>query len=126
MSALRLKGASLNDLGIDFILPGYPEVLLKPCGDQIELTVDNLEEYLALITRVTLLDSVRPSMTAFRRGFNTVFPIDDLMKFEPFELDALLCGAMEAWDPIVIRTAIKADHGYTLERYLYSVFVYSL
>ncbi len=35
MSALRFRGSSLEDLCLDFSLPGYPEFMLKPGGGDI-------------------------------------------------------------------------------------------
>jgi len=39
-------GGSIEDLDLDFVLPGYPNIELKKGGKDIHVTLDNLEEYL--------------------------------------------------------------------------------
>lgn len=46
MESLTLDGCSVEDLDLDFILPGFPNIELKKGGKDIPLTLDNLEEYL--------------------------------------------------------------------------------
>lgn len=43
---LTMDGCSVQDLGLDFVLPGYPQVELKKGGKDIPVTLDSLEEYL--------------------------------------------------------------------------------
>ena len=54
LNNLTLDGCSIDDLHLDFILPGYPNIELKKGGIDIPVTLDNLEEYLHV--------SVAPSM----------------------------------------------------------------
>lgn len=50
MSSLSLSGGgTIEDLDLDFILPGYPNIELKKGGKDIHVTVDNLEEYLKVL-----------------------------------------------------------------------------
>ena len=46
LESLTLDGCSIEDLGLDFILPGYAHIELKKGGKDIAVTLDNLEEYL--------------------------------------------------------------------------------
>ena len=41
-----MDGCSIEDLDLDFTLPGYPNIELKKGGKDIPVTLDNLEEYL--------------------------------------------------------------------------------
>ena len=43
---LTMDGCSVEDLGLDFVLPGYPNIELKKGGKDIGVTLDNLDEYL--------------------------------------------------------------------------------
>ena len=47
LSSLTLSGGgTIEDLDLDFVLPGYPNIELKKGGKDIHVTLDNLEEYL--------------------------------------------------------------------------------
>ena len=48
---LTMDGCTIDDLGLDFVLPGHPNVELRKGGKDIAVTLDNLEEYL----RVSIL-----------------------------------------------------------------------
>ena len=41
-----MDGSSVEDLDLDFTLPGYPHIELKKGGKDIAVTIHNLEEYL--------------------------------------------------------------------------------
>lgn len=41
-----MNGCSVEDLGLDFTLPGFPNIELKKGGKDIPVTIHNLEEYL--------------------------------------------------------------------------------
>lgn len=51
---LTLDGVPIEDLNLDFTLPGYPNIELKKNGKEIAVTLDNLEEYVKLLTYWTL------------------------------------------------------------------------
>lgn len=44
-----MNGCSVEDLGLDFTLPGFPNIELKKGGKDIPVTIYNLEEYLRVI-----------------------------------------------------------------------------
>ena len=46
LESLSLDGCSVEDLGLDFTLPGYGHIELKKGGKDIVVTLDNLEEYI--------------------------------------------------------------------------------
>lgn len=41
-----MDGCAIEDLGLDFQLPGHPHIELKKGGKDLAVTLDNLEEYL--------------------------------------------------------------------------------
>lgn len=69
---LLLGGASVEELCLDFTLPGYPEYELKEGGAECSVTLANLEEYVTLLLQATLDTGVAPQVDAFRTGFNQV------------------------------------------------------
>ncbi|KAG5064939.1 hypothetical protein AAZX31_04G003500 [Glycine max] len=107
---LYFHGAPIEDLCLDFTLPGYPEYTLKP-GDEI-VDINNLEEYISLVIDATVKTGIMRQIEAFRAGFNQVFDISSLQIFTPQELDNLLCGRRELWEAETLADHIKFDHGY--------------
>ncbi|MFS7930047.1 putative HECT domain, armadillo-like helical, HECT, E3 ligase catalytic domain-containing protein [Helianthus anomalus] len=108
---LKFRGAPVEDLCLDFTLPGYPDFVLKTGDDNVDL--NNLEEYISLVVDATVKTGIARQMEAFRAGFNQVFDISALQVFSPSELDYLLCGRGELWEADTLVEHIKFDHGYT-------------
>ncbi|KAG8368087.1 hypothetical protein BUALT_Bualt15G0008800 [Buddleja alternifolia] len=108
---LRFRGASVEDLCLDFSVPGYPQYILKP-GD-VNVDMSSLGEYISLVVDATVGAGIMRQMEAFRSGFNQVFDISTLKVFSPNELDYLLCGRRELWKAESLVDHIKFDHGYT-------------
>lgn len=53
LSSLTLSGGgTVEDLDLDFVLPGYPNIELKKGGKDAHVTLDNLEEYLKVLALV--------------------------------------------------------------------------
>ena len=44
-----MDGCSIEDLELDFTLPGYPNIELKKGGKDKRVTLENLEEYLQVV-----------------------------------------------------------------------------
>ena len=72
IAGLRLEGRKVEDLYLDFSMPGFADWELKPRGADIDLTIDNVEEYVALTVKALLEDGVRLQLDAFRSGFEEV------------------------------------------------------
>ena len=112
-ASLTLDGADVADLGLDFTLPGQPEVELSPGGASRDVTLDNVGEYVQRVLDVSLAEGVKAQVGAFRAGFSAVFPIERLSAFASDELDVLLNGSRERWEASTIIEFLKFDHGYT-------------
>ncbi|KAL5199719.1 hypothetical protein ABZP36_020922 [Zizania latifolia] len=110
---LRFRGASIEDLCLDFTLPGYPDYVLKEGEESTIVNIYNLEEYVTLVVDATVKSGIMRQVEAFRSGFKQVFDISSLKIFKPQELDYLICGRQEIWEPESLVDNIKFDHGYT-------------
>lgn len=108
---LRFRDTAIEDLCLDFTVPGYPDYVLKTGEDNVDIT--NLEEYISLVVDATVKSGIMRQVEAFRAGFNQVFDISSLQIFSPNELDYLLCGRRELWEADTLVDHIKFDHGYT-------------
>lgn len=91
------NGVCIEDLSLDFTLPGYPEVELVENGSQVMLTIDNVDQYLDRVIDMTLGSGVRRQVDAFRTGFSQVFPYSALSAFTPDELCSLFGRVEEDW-----------------------------
>jgi E3 ubiquitin-protein ligase TRIP12 len=95
--ALTIENCRVDDLGLDFTLPGYPTIELLPNGSQIAVTIDNVELYLEKVIDMTLGSGVQRQVDAFRAGFTQVFPYSALSAFTPDELVMLFGRVEEDW-----------------------------
>ncbi|KAJ3411244.1 Ubiquitin fusion degradation protein 4 [Chytridiales sp. JEL 0842] len=116
LSEITVKGAKLEDLCLDFTMPGYPEIELIPNGSDTPLTLDNVSEYVDMVVELTVGSGVAKQIDAFRSGFNRVFAVSDLRSFSVQELGLLISGnENEDWSIETLVDCIKADHGYTAD-----------
>jgi len=94
---ITIDKIKLDDLYLDFTLPGYPEIELVPNGSQVRLTIDNVDLYLEKVIDMTLGKGVRRQIDAFQAGFSQVFPYSALSAFTPAELCTLFGRVDEDW-----------------------------
>ncbi|KAL8152697.1 hypothetical protein V2J09_010457 [Rumex salicifolius] len=111
---LSFRGMGIEDLYLDFTLPGYPDYFLADQDGHSVVTLDNLEEYVSLVVDATLNAGIYRQVEAFMSGFNKVFPITHLRIFTEEELELLLCGESDSWVSTELLDHIKFDHGYTV------------
>ncbi|KXJ97392.1 hypothetical protein Micbo1qcDRAFT_7468 [Microdochium bolleyi] len=110
-----VDNVSLEDLALDFTLPGYPEIELIPGGSSEAVTIYNVDTYLDKVIDMTLGDGVKTQINAFRTGFSQVFPYSALSAFTPDELVSLFGRVEEDWSLETLMDSIKADHGYNMD-----------
>ncbi|KAF2136462.1 uncharacterized protein K452DRAFT_302736 [Aplosporella prunicola CBS 121167] len=111
---IQVAGCHINDLGIDFTLPGYP-IDLIPGGSEIPVTIDNVGLYVEKVLDFTLGSGVERQAESFRIGFSQVFPYSALKAFTSDELVMLFGRVEEDWSLETLMDSIKADHGYNLD-----------
>ncbi|KAF8397626.1 hypothetical protein HHK36_016546 [Tetracentron sinense] len=107
------RNTRIEDLCLDFTLPGYPDYMLTSGPDKM-VNMINLEEYVSLTVDATVNSGIFRQVEAFKSGFNQVFPIKSLQIFTEEELERLLCGEQESWASNELLDHIKFDHGYTV------------
>lgn len=112
---IRINDAKIEDLGLDFTLPGYSNIELTPSGADVPVTIENVNSYIKKVVEVTLSSGVQRQVDAFRSGFSQVFPYSALKAFTPDELVMLFGRVEEDWSLETLMDSIKADHGYNLD-----------
>ncbi len=109
-----LSGIPIDDLCLSFVLPGDDAFDLCPGGINTTVTSQNASRYVDCVYAALLDTGIRAQMTAFRQGFNRIFPLEHLEIFYEDEIEDILCGdSNEAWTPESLTAAIKCDHGYS-------------
>ncbi|KAJ1931228.1 Ubiquitin fusion degradation protein 4, partial [Linderina pennispora] len=108
--------ASVDDLSLDFTLPGYPDIELREGGSSIPVTINNLPAYIDQVAQWTLGKGIQRQVHAFCDGFDKIFPVRDLSIFAPAELSRLVgpSSDSEDWGMATLLGTVKADHGFSL------------
>ncbi|MCJ1474222.1 Ubiquitin fusion degradation protein 4 [Lambiella insularis] len=114
-SQVDIHGTRVEDLGLDFTLPGYPAIELIENGANIPVTIDNIGTYVEKVIDYTLGTGVQRQVDAFRAGFSRVFPYSALRSFTPAELVMLFGRVEEDWTIETLMDSIKADHGFNMD-----------
>ena len=94
---IKINDVDVEDLGLDFTLPGYPAIELINNGANIPVTIDNVTNYVDKVVDFTLGSGVQRQIEAFRAGFSQVFPYSALRAFTPSELVMLFGRVEEDW-----------------------------
>ncbi|KAK2873444.1 hypothetical protein FQN49_002367 [Arthroderma sp. PD_2] len=111
----EVDDVKLADLGLDFVLPGYPSVKLAPDGHDTLITMSNVELYVSKVIDMTLGSGIKPQLDAFAAGFSQVFLYSSLKTFTPDELVMLFGQVDEDWSIETLMDSIKADHGFNMD-----------
>lgn len=109
VSRIQVAGATVDDLGLDFTLPGYPSIELIPDGADKSVNIDNVAVYITKVIDFTMHVGIRRQVDAFRAGFSQVFPYSTLKTFTPDELVMLFGRVTEDW---------SIESKYTLDLFL--------
>jgi len=117
---IEIQGVRIDDLGLDFTLPGYPAIELVPNGSNIPVTMDNVGQYLDKVIDLTLGSGVQRQVDAFRVGFSQVFPYSALKAFTPNELVMLFGRVDEDWTIESMYYAVYLTVTHTANPYLSS------
>ena len=114
---IKYNEKKLSETEINFTIPGYPDKPLKQGGEDIFLTIYNVEEYIKLIYEHLFRSGIKEVADSFRNGFNSVFPIKNLKAFTSTELEEILCASsQENWDYDTLYENINPNHGYYKNR----------
>ncbi|XP_050067815.1 E3 ubiquitin-protein ligase TRIP12 [Anopheles maculipalpis] len=119
IEALDLDGCPISDLGLDFVLPGHPNIELRRGGRDMAVTINNLHQYISLVTHWFMAEGVSRQFEALREGFDTVFPMSRLQMFYPEELENVFCGSgiggtnQQRWDVRMLSESCRTDHGFS-------------
>ncbi|KAF1937788.1 hypothetical protein EJ02DRAFT_458426 [Clathrospora elynae] len=115
LQGIIIQDCRVEDLALDFTLPGYGSIELIADGANVSVTIENVDNYVEKVIDFTLGSGVQRQADAFRAGFTEVFPYSALKAFTPDELVMLFGRADEDWSLETLMDSIKADHGYNLD-----------
>ena len=66
-------------------------------GKNIDVTIDNIDEYVDLVVGFTIGKGIKRQIAAFKSGFSSVFPYEALCAFTADELVMLYGKSDEDW-----------------------------
>jgi len=111
LNSIHYKGSNIDSLGLNFTLPGY-SYELKENGQTIPVTLENLDEYVQLVTKMTLAQS--GPAAAFKEGLSKLIKVERLKMFTGEELEYLICGAgSESWTHETLAKNVVPAHGFS-------------
>ncbi|XP_021751622.1 E3 ubiquitin-protein ligase UPL4-like isoform X2 [Chenopodium quinoa] len=113
VDGLRFRCTKIEDLCLDYTLPGYPEYVLSSGMADVMVNINNLEEYISFVLDATLQTGISRQVEAFKSGLNQAISDKHLQLFTEEELERLLCGEHDSWLSVDLFDHIKFDHGYT-------------
>ncbi|ESL10980.1 hypothetical protein TRSC58_01279 [Trypanosoma rangeli SC58] len=115
---IQLPGAStscrIEDLSLDFTLPGDDPIELVKGGANKPVTSANLFEYCDAVTEFILHKGVERVMRAIRTGFHDYIPLCALRLLTVAELHETLHGHAALVTIEDLEANCQADHGYTM------------
>jgi hypothetical protein len=79
-------------LGVSFLETGLSGAPLRPGGENIAVTVENVHEFVEEAVRFWFRTGVAAQVESFRAGLNDVFPFECLVSFSRSELREMFCG----------------------------------
>ncbi|WVZ96018.1 hypothetical protein U9M48_041707, partial [Paspalum notatum var. saurae] len=94
---LSYRNVKLEDLCLDFTLPGNPEYELVPRGSEKMVTLESLEEYVSLVVDATVKSGIAKQIEAFKSGIKEVLALKTLKMFTEEEMEHILCGEQDSW-----------------------------
>ena len=94
---IRFENVPIEDLGLDFTLPGYPNIELAEHGANTPVTIANVDRYFNAVIDMTVGSGVKRQIDEFRAGFSSVFSYAALNAFTPAELVMLFGTVEEDW-----------------------------
>lgn len=127
IDALRLQTSAgpvaIDDLALTFTyLPSsrhcaFESAELVENGANIDVCLDNLEEYCECMANFCLQDGIAKQLEAFHAGFSQVFPLNKLAAFTPNEARMMICGEQHPkWTRDDLMSYTEPKLGYTKER----------
>lgn len=96
LQELKKNSEDVEMLCLDFSVAdghgGYVE--LVEGGEDIDVTNENLNEYLVTSCKYRLLEQTKQQVTAILRGFHDIIPIQELLAVFPscHDMEVLICG----------------------------------
>lgn len=114
VAGLKYRGGAVEDMWLTFELPGT-NVELVPDGANKAVTIQNLEEWVALVVDAIAGKGVRAQFEALQTGFAHIFDVARLAVFSSDELEVLMCGSgsEQDWSKEAILEAANYTHGFS-------------
>ena len=105
---LKFDGCSFEDLYVNFTLPGFPDIEMMEGGRDINLSSENIEEYLKLLVWWFLYKGPQDKLLCLKRAFNSFFPLSYFKMFGSEEFSNIFRGQThEPWTVDMLRKSFR-------------------
>ncbi|KPA84634.1 hypothetical protein ABB37_01155 [Leptomonas pyrrhocoris] len=105
---------NIEDLALDFTLPGDDSIALNPKGAEEAVTSSNVKEYCDLVVDFVLNRGVAAAVHALREGFHWYIPLVALQMLSVEEVYQLIAGNEKAITREEFSQYSEANYGYTI------------
>lgn len=96
-AGFTIDGVHIDNLSLDFVLPGDLTLELVKDGANTPVTMENVGAYVEKVIDMTVGSGVQQQIDYFKAGFSQVFPSSALHAFTPDELVMLFGRNEEDW-----------------------------
>lgn len=110
---LNIDGAKIEQLCLNFTVPGFDDVEVMKNGSSVEVTIMNLEEYVRGVCRVMVDETLSNVMPSITEGLSGIVDVFYLSSFTCKEMDMLICGTKALFTKVYLDNHLLYDHGYT-------------
>ena len=98
ISSLMYDGCHLEDLCINFTVPGFPEIEMIEGGSNITLAAENVDDYLSLLAWWLLYKGPQLKFIYLRKGFNSILSTGYFKHVQVEDIEQIFCGIKaEPW-----------------------------
>ena len=92
INALGINGAKVEQLCLDFTLPGYDNIDIVEDGSSVDVSVANLEKYVEGVCKTMIEETLENVVPSIMKGLSTCIDVSYFSSFGISELDLLIAG----------------------------------
>ena len=113
---LKYHGCRLDDLCINFTVPGFPDIEMIDGGAEIFLTVENIEEYLQLLVWWLLYKGPQKKLECIQAGYDSILSRESMKPLLIGDMKEIFSGmASGPWTVEELRKGCYLKEDLTVE-----------
>ena len=109
---MGINGAKVEQLCLDFTLPGYDDIEILEGGSSVDVTVANLEKYVEGVCTKMIKETLGNVMPSIVKGLSMCLDVSYFSSFTIAELGLLIAGKKALFTKEELDNNLLYDHGY--------------